>query len=166
MGTPPREGSDQKRPPAADPVASPDPVEGAQPAEDAHGRSLRRLRRWVAVAVSLALIGIGAAVFALFTGDLDDEDTASAKDVARLSDQVDAAGEQLDSLTEAQDEQAAEVNRVSTRLDEVDQALSEVRASTREPPEELQSLSTDVRSLEARIDDLESGNGDTGADGG
>jgi chromosome segregation ATPase len=96
-------------------------------------------------------------VFALFTGDVDDqEDAASARDVSQLSEQVDALEDQLQSLTDAQDQQAAEVNRLTTELDELDRAVSEVRSASRQPADELDSLQTRVDGLEQRLDDIDS----------
>jgi chromosome segregation ATPase len=95
------------------------------------------------------------AVYALFTGDIDDEETASARDVNELSDRVNGLDGELDSTLEGQDEQQAELGRITTRLDEIDQSVSDLRAQTREPSAEVQSVSNQVDDLESRIQDLE-----------
>ena len=111
----------------------------------------------------VALVAVGVAVFALFTGDIDDrEDAASARDVSQLSERVDATEDQFESLTDTQDQQAAEVNRLTTQLDELDAAVADVRSATRQPSDELESIQTRIDDVEERLDDLDTSS--TGSD--
>lgn len=113
------------------------------------------MRRWLVAAILLALIAIGVAAFALFTGDIDDTE-ASAADVTELSERVTELESRTQDATDLQEERAGEIDRLTTRVGELEQSVSTLRSETRQPSEEIRSLSNQVDDLSTRVGQLES----------